>query len=107
MLQILVIHAPNYLSREERDDLLVRHLSGYYKFLGESLLLGRDKEFWDYHKGELIKAGIGFSRVRVVNGALITLGNALLNPKDTVERLWHGRHNNRSARHEELAVGPS
>ncbi len=104
-LQILVMHAPDYLSREECDGLLVRQISGYYKFLGESLIRGRNKEFWDYHKGELIKAGTGFSRARVVYGALTTLRDALLNPKGTVERLLRGRRNSRSVRHEELAVG--
>jgi glycosyltransferase involved in cell wall biosynthesis len=107
MLQLLVTNAPDYLTREEINALLSRHLSEYYGFLGKSLLLGREKRFWDYHKAELIKAGMGFSHARVVNGALITLRNALLNPKDTVERLLQNRHNSRSVRHEELAVGPS
>jgi glycosyltransferase involved in cell wall biosynthesis len=107
ILQLLVTHGPDYLTREETNDLLSRHLSEYYGFLGKSLLLGRNKQFWDYHKAELTKAGTGFSRARVFNGVLRTLRNAALNPKDTVERLLQGRHNSRSLRQEKLAVRPS
>lgn len=93
MLQLLVTHAPDYLTREECETRLARHLLEYYRFLGKSLMLGRDKQFWDYHKGELTKADVGFSRARLAKGALATLCNAALNPKDTLERLLQGRHN--------------
>jgi glycosyltransferase involved in cell wall biosynthesis len=103
LLQLLVTHAPDYLTREESGARLARHLSEYYSFLGKNLMLGREKKFWDYHKGELTKAGMGFSRVRLANGFLRTVCNAALNPRDTVERLLQGRHNSRLVRQEELA----
>jgi glycosyltransferase involved in cell wall biosynthesis len=87
MLQLLVTHASDYLTREECEARLARHLAEYYRFLGKSLMLGRDKQFWDYHKGELTKAGVGFSRARLADGALAMLYNAVLNPKDTLQRL--------------------
>jgi len=92
MLQLIVVHAPEYLTREERDDLLARHLSEYYRFLGKSLMLGREKKFWDYHKAELAEVGVGFSRVRVAKGFLAELYNALLNPKNTLGRLVQSKH---------------
>jgi glycosyltransferase involved in cell wall biosynthesis len=97
MLQLLVTYAPAYLTCEERESCLTRHLSEYYRFLGKSLVLGRDNQFWDYHKGELIRAGVGFSRVRLAKGALATLNDAALNPKHTVERVL-GRRRLQAAR---------
>ena len=39
MLQLLVRHASDYLTREECETCLARHLSEYYRFLGKSLML--------------------------------------------------------------------
>jgi glycosyltransferase involved in cell wall biosynthesis len=96
MLHLLVAYGPHYLTGEELEDRLDHHLSEYYRFLGKSLLLGRDEKFWDYHKGKLTQAGVGFSRVRVAKGAMTTLCGAALNPKDSVEKLVK-HHDNRSA----------
>jgi len=93
MLQLLVTYAPDYLTSEECEARLAQYLSEYYKFLGKSLILGREKQFWDYHKGELNKAGVGFSRARLAKGVLATLCKAALKPANTVERLLHVRHN--------------
>ena len=87
MLQLLITYGTDYLTREESEAWLAQHLSEYYRFLGKSLLLGHDKTFWDYHKGELIKAGVGFSRICLAKGLLQTLSNAALNPLDTVGKL--------------------
>jgi glycosyltransferase involved in cell wall biosynthesis len=92
MLQLLIMHAPTYLTGEERKACLARHLSNYYRFLGKSLLLGREKQFWDYHKKEMARAGTSFSRARLANGALTTVRNAVLNPQNTVERLLQHLH---------------
>ena len=106
-LQLLLTHASEYLTREETNVLLSRHLSEYYKFLGKSLLLGRGKQFWDYHRAELVKAGMGFSLARVANGLLQTVCTAALNPKDTFGRLLRRWQNSRLVRQEELAAGRS
>jgi hypothetical protein len=97
MLQLLVTHAPAYLTREECKACLTRHISEYYRFLGKSLMLGRDNQFWDYHKGELIRAGVGFNRVRLTRGVLATLNDAALNPKHTLEGVL-GRRRLQAAR---------
>jgi hypothetical protein len=91
ILHLLVKYGPEYLTRDELGACLNRHLSAYYNFLGKSLMLGRNKKFWDYHKGQLTEAGVGFSRARLARGTLATLWEALLNPKDTLERLLKRR----------------
>jgi len=91
MLQLLVTHAPWYLTREECDARITKHLAKYYRFLGKSLMLGREKQFWDYHKAELTNAGIGFNRMSLARGALAVLCDAALNPKDTMEWLMRRR----------------
>jgi len=90
-LHDLVTHGPDYLTPDEFKACLDRKLSNYYNFLARSLLRGRDKKFWDYHKGKLDDSGVGFSRARLARATLAELGSALLNPKDTVERLLRKR----------------
>lgn len=91
ILRILAAHAPDYLSPEECENRTSEHLSEYYAFLGKSALLGRDKEFWNYHRKELTKAGVGFSRSRLAKGILTTLCIAALRPTESLERLLLGR----------------
>lgn len=91
MLHILLRHGPHYLTPQEFAICLTEHLSEYYRFLGKSLLLRREKGFWDYHKRQLIKSGLGFSRARLARAALATLCIATLNPKDTIQKLLKTR----------------
>jgi glycosyltransferase involved in cell wall biosynthesis len=91
MLQLLIKHAPQFLTREEQKVRLARHLAEYYRFLGKSLLSAREKHFWDYHQGELARCGIGFDRVRLAEGVLAVLCDAALNPKDTVSKLLRAK----------------
>jgi len=86
-LQTLTTHGLDYLTREEFEARLGQHLSDYYRFLGKALILGRDREFWNYHRKQLTEAGVGFSRARLAKGALTTLCTAALNPMHSVERL--------------------
>lgn len=86
MLQILVTLGPDYLSPHELEDLLQRHISEYYRFLGKSLLLGQNKTI-DYHRRKLIEARVGFSWARVVSGALATLWGLTVNPMNTIKKL--------------------
>jgi glycosyltransferase involved in cell wall biosynthesis len=92
-LETLVKHGPAYLTRSELNSRVNRHLSAYYDSLGKSLILGRDKMFWGYHKTKLTEAGVGFSHIRIVGGALAILVEALLSPKHTIETLLRRRSN--------------
>jgi glycosyltransferase involved in cell wall biosynthesis len=93
MLHLLATYGTHYLSHEELEDRLDSHLSEYYSFLGKSLLLGRDKKFWEYHKQQLNQAGVGFSRFRLAKGAITTLCGAALSPKDSIKKLLKRRDN--------------
>jgi len=90
-LHDLVMHGPDHLTREEFEICLDRKLSEYYEFLARSLVRRRDKKFWDYHKRKLNDAGAGFSRARLARVTMAKLCNAILNPKDTIEKLLKGR----------------
>ena len=103
-LQLLTVHGPVYLTHDERDSRLAEHLSEYYGYLGKSLILGRNKQFWEYHRRELTKAGVGFSRTRVVRGTLETLCDAALNPKNTVQRFLRSRHSRPLTAHRNVPV---
>lgn len=89
-LQLLLVHGPDYLTHDELEDLLQRHISQYYRFLGKSLLLGQ-KQILNYHKRKLVEAGVGFSWPRLVRGALATISGHALNPKSTAEKLLKTR----------------
>lgn len=64
-LRELVVYGPYFLSAEEYEDSLNRMVSGYYEFLGTSLLQKRDRKFWDFHKKELKESGIEFKYSRL------------------------------------------
>lgn len=102
MLQLLIRHAPDYLTREESKVCLSDHLAAYYEFLGKSLIMGRDERFWNYHRGALTTLGLGFSRARLAKGALTAICKATLNPKRTLEGLLRASHKRgRAARKQE------
>jgi hypothetical protein len=91
-LHELVTHGPHYLTREEFEACLDRQLSEYYAFLGKSVLLGRDKKFWGYHRRKLTEAGVGFDRVRLARATLGQLVSAAMSPKDTIRKLLRRTH---------------
>jgi len=91
-LRELLKHGPSSLTPDEMDVCLRSHMSGYYKFLGESLLQGKSKKFWEYHRKKLDEIGVGLSRIRVATAVCMKAANALLNPKLTLENLFRGRN---------------
>ena len=92
MLQLLVVHAPQFLTAEECQERLAQHISAYYQFLGKSLMLGRESKFWEYHKGELAKFGFRFSYASLTKGILQVLCNVAGNPRRSIERLLINLH---------------
>jgi glycosyltransferase involved in cell wall biosynthesis len=80
MLTLLSRYGGVYLTKDELERCRARHLSDYYAFLGKSLLMRRDRHFWDYHTKQLAKSSAGFSRARVFAGAVKTLAATALNP---------------------------
>ena len=96
-LNILLTYGRDYLTAEEYEARLHRHVCEYYRFLGKSVMLNHNTTFWDYHTTRLAELGVGFSRVRLLKGTLQTLFGALLNPKDSVAKLLKRRYNQRWA----------
>jgi glycosyltransferase involved in cell wall biosynthesis len=84
MLQMQFTYGRECLTNDEFEECLDRKLSQYYRFLGRRLLIERNHTFWSYHKQTLAKAGIGFSRARLVKAAVGQLCGSLLEPKSTV-----------------------
>ena len=80
----LVKFGPKYLTPEESKSLIRNHLKYYYRYLGEQVYSRRDREFWDYHKGQLSALGYPMSARRLA--AVATL-HALefVNPRALVK----------------------
>ena len=89
-LHDLVTHGSFYLTPEELAACLEGQLSKYYSFLAKSLVQGRDRAFWDYHRGKLDAAGMGLDRIRLAKAVLAKFLNAALNPKQTLDEVLHG-----------------
>jgi glycosyltransferase involved in cell wall biosynthesis len=90
-LQILKRQGANFLNEKELQQCFEEELSAYYRFLGKSLFMRRDRGFWEWHKKGMAVAGVTFSRVRLIRGMLAELCDAVLNPKHTLERLFKAR----------------
>jgi glycosyltransferase involved in cell wall biosynthesis len=80
LLHLLSRYGPVYLTPDELERRRTQHLSDYYAFLGKSLLMQRDKGFWDYHTTQLRRLDAGFSRARVFGAALKSLASVAANP---------------------------
>jgi glycosyltransferase involved in cell wall biosynthesis len=90
-LNQLVLHGRDFLSPEEFARCLDRSVSEYYWFLAGSLVRGRDKAFWAYHKRALVAAGVGFSRSRLARTLIARICVAVLHPRDSIQRLSRPR----------------
>jgi hypothetical protein len=87
MLWLLLEHGSECLNREELDACVESHLSAYYRFLAKRRILGNDRKLWEYHRAKLAASKVGFSWTRLTVGALAEFLDALLNPKQTLERI--------------------
>jgi glycosyltransferase involved in cell wall biosynthesis len=86
MLQLLLVHGPEFLTRKELDALLRGHISDYYEYLGKCFLLGRG-EILNFHKKKLMEAGVGFSWLRVAGGLFKAIWGLALHPKSTTQKI--------------------
>lgn len=86
-LQILLEHGPNFLDRREQDMRLSDHLAAYYRFLGQSFLLGH-KRVWTYHKAKLSASSVGFSSRRALKGIGATLLRVVTNPGLAIAKVF-------------------
>jgi hypothetical protein len=83
VLRALLAHGRDYLTPEEFDRLLEQRVLDYYQFLSASLLRGRDRAFWAYHKAQL-DATTGFSWARL---AAVIVRSAAQKPAAVLKKL--------------------
>jgi glycosyltransferase involved in cell wall biosynthesis len=77
-LLILKKYGPVYLSREEYGKILQKRLEQYYRFLGKSILMRQEREFWKFHKTGLSELGVRINAVRLAAAASIVLFRRVL-----------------------------
>jgi glycosyltransferase involved in cell wall biosynthesis len=83
VLRALLAHGRDYLTEQEFDRLLDQRVMDYYQFLSASLLRGRDRAFWSYHKAQL-DATTGFSWARL---AAVIIKSAAQKPAAVLKKL--------------------
>jgi glycosyltransferase involved in cell wall biosynthesis len=86
-LRWLVEYGPKYLKDGELEKQIHRHMLSYYQFLGRNVFQGRPKEFWEYHRTQLKQFGYPLNKIMLAIAVFKRTLNALLNPKQTIERL--------------------
>jgi glycosyltransferase involved in cell wall biosynthesis len=86
-LRHLAKHGSYYLDSRELASCLDQSLAEYYRYLAGSVVRGRDKHFWEYHKQAFREAGLHLNKSRLAGAVLAGFCSALLNPKNAVTRL--------------------
>jgi glycosyltransferase involved in cell wall biosynthesis len=88
-LIVLRRYAHRFLPQSEAESLVRRATREYYRFLGESVLQLRSREFWDYHRVGLSTVEQSVAWRRTALGALRAAAFVLLNPLSTLQSIWH------------------
>jgi len=86
-LSDLLTYGQFYLTEEELRGCMKGLLDKYYTFLAISAVNMRDRDFWNYHRGNLKQLGYPLDRIRLGKAVCAKLLDLLLNPKQTAERL--------------------
>lgn len=81
-LHVLKKYGPACLTNEEYHDLFKKKLKSYYRFLGNSILKNRGKEFWDYHKKNLEELGHPFNSLKAITSF------ARITASQTFNKIW-------------------
>lgn len=84
-IEELTRFGPIYLTPEERERCLSQATKAYYKFLAQSVLELRGKEFWRYHRERLQQLGASIDYFKLSRYIVYRLLDGLLNPKRAIE----------------------
>jgi glycosyltransferase involved in cell wall biosynthesis len=87
-LSDLVEYGPYFLTPEEFRKRLQEVLADYYWFLAVSAFHFRDAKFWAYHRRRFAECRQRFSYARLASAIASRGADLLLNPKQTVEKLF-------------------
>jgi glycosyltransferase involved in cell wall biosynthesis len=90
-LHALVSYGHDYLTKEEFETCWSQHLLWYYEFLGKSVLKGRDKKFWEYHKNKLNELAGGFSRISLAGAVVKAISGAALSPQKSLGKIFKSK----------------
>ncbi len=99
-LQVLTRHAAAFLEKSELETLLAEHLKGYYRYLGENLLLRRESGFWDFHRQSMRDCGVEMSKARLIGGLLAAIARRTANLPQTTSRLLSRVRGTRNPQHD-------
>jgi glycosyltransferase involved in cell wall biosynthesis len=95
VLYELVKYGAKYLSEDELQQQISKHLQSYYRYLGEQVYKRREPKFWSFHREKLAALGYPLSTSRLAAAAVSYGLDIGLNPKRTVEgavrwlrRIW-------------------
>jgi hypothetical protein len=83
----IVRHGRFYLSEEENDACLKRHLRNYYAYLGKSVFKRPGKDFWRFHSTKMKEFGHPLRLSRLSWAVASYAVDKALNPKQTLESL--------------------
>src|SRR4029079_12963889 len=85
---------PAVLSQDELRGRLKYYWAIYYDYLATSVFMGREKEFWAFHREKMESMGHPLSLPRLAIAVCSKAIDYVLNPKRTVEgllkKIWHG-----------------
>lgn len=76
----LTKYGPEYLTAEEQASRIRHVVKSYYGYLAKQVFLGRETEFWNYHRSKLAEYGYPLSRTRLA-AAATSFGFSRLNPQ--------------------------
>jgi glycosyltransferase involved in cell wall biosynthesis len=97
VLGCLVRDGAYYLSKDELDLRLKRHLHNYYAFLAKSLLKLQGRDFWRFHRNKMAEFGHPLRVGRLALAVVSLVLDKLLNPKRTAEGVIRTIEMSRSA----------
>lgn len=84
-LGCLIRHGDYYMSPQELDQRLKRHLHNYYSFLAKRLFRREGADFWRFHRKKLEEFGHPLRTGKLAWAVVALLLDKLLNPKQTTE----------------------
>jgi glycosyltransferase involved in cell wall biosynthesis len=84
-LGCLVRHGAFYLSEDEFDLRVKRHLHNYYAFLAKSLFKRKGRDFWRFHRIKMKEFGYPLRAGRLAWAVVSLVLDKILNPKRTAE----------------------
>jgi glycosyltransferase involved in cell wall biosynthesis len=91
MILLMKDYGPIYFSKQEHEERLEQALDLYYKFLSNSFLKRKNKEFLQFHKKGFKKLNIRPDRYKLIAGVLEAFSHkvihSLLHPHVTIQKL--------------------